>query len=83
MTAYNSKKHGKQPLLRYKIGKELRNIRKYRGYTQLQLATMMGISRSTVSKIENGGFAMSLDNLEQLASYLKFEIIIKTRQSLP
>ena len=78
MTGHNSNKHEGLPLLRYRIGKELRTIRKQCGYTQHQLAAIMGISRSTVSKIENGEFAVSLDYLELLAAYMKFEIIIKT-----
>ncbi|MFW5872577.1 MAG: helix-turn-helix domain-containing protein [bacterium] len=53
-----------QPLLRYRIGQELRAIRKQRGYTQEQLASKMDISRTTISKIENGEFAMTLDYLQ-------------------
>lgn len=62
------------PVLRYKIGQELKNIRKQRGYTQEQLASMMGISRSTISKIENGQLNLSIDYLERFSLKLGFTV---------
>ena len=79
MIGNNSKRPLEPPVLRYKIGRELKNIRKQRGYTQEQLASMMGISRSTVSKIENGKFSISIDYMELIAIFLNIEIDIKPR----
>ncbi len=62
------------PVLRYKIGQELKNIRKQRGYTQEQLASMMEISRSTISKIENGQLNLSIDYLERFSLKLGFTV---------
>jgi DNA-binding XRE family transcriptional regulator len=66
---------------RIKIGEGIRDIRKKRGFSQEELAEIMQISRSTISKIENGKFAFSVDYLVKLGWYLKFEIcLIPTKQ---
>jgi transcriptional regulator with XRE-family HTH domain len=59
---------------RIKLGDAIKEIRKERGYSQEELAEIMQISRSTISKIENGKFAFSVDYLSKLGWYLKFEI---------
>lgn len=74
MTGNNSKRPMEPPVLRYKIGQELKNIRKQRGYTQEQLASMMEISRSTISKIENGQLNLSIDYLERFSLKLGFTV---------
>ena len=45
------------------IGMEVCNYRIKKGYSHAILADLMGISRATVSKIENGKFAISVDYL--------------------
>jgi len=59
--------------LRLKFGKEIRDIRRKRGYSQDYLADQMNVSRSTISKIENGKFSFSIDYLNKLSIFLKFE----------
>ena len=61
---------------RLKIGKTIKEIREKRGYNQEQLAEIMQISRSTISKIENGKFNCSLDYLSKFSWYLDFNISI-------
>ena len=39
---------------RLKIGETIREIREKKGYNQEQLADIMNVSRTTISKIENG-----------------------------
>lgn len=59
---------------RLKMGESLKGIREKKGYSQEQLAEIMQISRSTISKIENGKFAISIDYLVKFGKYLNFEI---------
>ena len=59
---------------RIKIGETIREIREKRGYNQEQLAEIMKVSRTTISKIENGKFAISIDYLVKFGWYLNFDI---------
>jgi transcriptional regulator with XRE-family HTH domain len=58
------------------IGARIRELRKACGYSQAILAERMNISRTTVSKIESGSFAFSIDYLARFAWYLGFEIAL-------
>ena len=62
---------------RKKIGESLREFREKKGFNQEQLAEIMKISRTTISKIENGKFNCSVDYLAKFSWYLQFEIVIK------
>ena len=61
---------------RLKIGDSLRNIREKKGYSQDDLAEIMNINRSTISKIENGKFSITIDYLVKFAWYLDFNISV-------
>ena len=61
---------------RTKMGETIRQIREKKGYNQEQLAGIMKVSRSTISKIESGKFNCSLDYLSKFSWYLGFEITI-------
>jgi len=61
---------------RYIIGGEIRKYREKKGLSQEQLANLMDISRATISKIENGKFAFSVDYLAKFAWHLDFDITI-------
>ena len=56
------------------IGGEIRKYREKKGFSQEQLANLMDISRATISKIENGKFAFSVDYLAKFAWHLDFKI---------
>ena len=58
---------------RLKLGDKIRQVREQRGYSQLQLADMMDISRSTISKIENGKFSITVDYLVRFSIFLDYE----------
>jgi DNA-binding XRE family transcriptional regulator len=58
---------------RIKIGNALRTIREKRGYSQDELAEVMNITRSTISKIENGKFNLSVDYLSKFSWFLDFD----------
>ena len=56
------------------VGKNIRSLREKRGYSQDDLAAIMGVNRSTISKIETGKFAITIDYLVKFAWYLDFNI---------
>ncbi len=58
---------------RLKIGDKIRQIREKRGYSQEQLADLMNINRSTISKIENGKFSITIDYLIRFSIFLDYE----------
>lgn len=61
---------------RVKIGETIRKIRENKGYNQEQLAEIMQVSRTTISKIESGKFNCSIDYLSKFSYFLNFEIDI-------
>jgi transcriptional regulator with XRE-family HTH domain len=58
---------------RMKLGDKIRQIREERGYSQEQLADIMDINRSTISKIENGKFSITVDYLVRFSIFLNYE----------
>ena len=61
---------------RLRIGETIREIREKKGYNQEQLADIMNVSRTTISKIENGKFNFSIDYLSKYSWFLDFNISI-------
>ena len=60
------------------LGKTIKNLRKQKGLSQESLAQQSGISRATLSKIENGYIAnISIVAINQILSILGYEIEIK------
>ena len=64
---------------RLKLGDKIRQVREQRGYSQEQLADMMDINRSTISKIENGKFSITVDQLVRFSIFLNHEFNIIER----
>ena len=62
---------------REKIGKHLRSFREEKGYSQDELAEIMEVHRSTISKIETGKFAITIDYMVKFGWYLDFDIELK------
>lgn len=58
---------------RLKLGDKIRIVREQRGYSQEQLAEQMNINRSTISKIENGKFSITVDYLIRFSIFLDYE----------
>lgn len=61
---------------RLKMGGTIREIREKRGYSQEQLAEIMKVSRTTISKIESGKFNCSMDYLSKFSWFLGFQFKI-------
>lgn len=64
---------------RIRLGDKIRDIREQRGYSQEQLADMMHINRTTISKIEKGKFGITIDYLVQLSILLDHEFRVIER----
>lgn len=58
---------------RLKLGSKIRIIREERGYSQEQLAEIMNVNRTTISKIENGKFSITIDYLVRFSIFLDYE----------
>jgi len=58
------------------IGKKIRTFREEKGFSQDELAEIMDVHRSTISKVETGKFAITIDYLVKFAWYLDFNISI-------
>jgi transcriptional regulator with XRE-family HTH domain len=65
---------------RESIGKQIRLYREKKGISQEELAEIMEVKNSTISKIENGKFAITIDYLAKLAWYLDFDILVLEKQ---
>jgi transcriptional regulator with XRE-family HTH domain len=64
------------PKNRLKIGDAIRELREKRGYSQDELADIMEVNRSTISKVENGKFSFSIDHLSKFSWFLEFEFMV-------
>src|SRR3954449_11874261 len=58
-----------------RIGLLVRDARRHRGLTQLQLAERLGTSQSAVARIEQGGQNLTLELLGRLSAALGSELI--------
>jgi transcriptional regulator with XRE-family HTH domain len=60
------------------LGAKIKQLRKERKITQADLAKQAGISRATLSKLENGYFAqVSIVVLNDILNHLGYELDIK------
>ena len=55
------------------LGQRIKEIRKSKGFTQEQLAEMVGIGTPNISYIETGKFAPSIENFERIVEALGVE----------
>lgn len=55
---------------------ELKNIRKTYGYTQLQLANMLGVPQSYIAKLENKKLDPRLGTAIEVARTLGYELML-------
>lgn len=61
---------------RLKLGETIKEIRGKRGYNQEQLAEIMKVSRTTISKIESGKFNCSMDYISKFSWFLGFDFSV-------
>lgn len=63
--------------LKKEFGALIKNIRKCKSISQVQLADISGISQSNISKIEAGKYNASLNQMERLLISLKSKVIME------
>ncbi|MFS0637344.1 helix-turn-helix transcriptional regulator [Mesobacillus foraminis] len=56
------------------VGQNIKNIRKYRGLSQIELAKAIKLTRSSVVNMESGKLNIGLDNLYELSLALQVPI---------
>ena len=66
---------------RQQIGDSIRFFREERELSQDDLAEAMEVNRSTISKIENGKFAITIDYIVKFGWHLDFDIALTKRKS--
>ena len=57
--------------LKKALGRQIQKIRKQKKYTQEQLAELIGIEVPSLSNIETGKYAPSIENLQKLSEVLQ------------
>lgn len=67
---------------RESIGMNIRVFREKKGYSQDELAEIMEVHRSTISKVETGKFAITIDYLVKFAWYLDFDISVVEKKGI-
>jgi transcriptional regulator with XRE-family HTH domain len=61
-------------MIRQKIGFTISQKRKVLGFSQRQLAEILGVHNGTISQLETGKWAMSIDYLQRLCEVLDLEV---------
>ncbi len=56
------------------FGKHLQSLREAKGYSQEQLAEMIGVEFQTISRIETGYYFTSYENLQKIANALNLTL---------
>ncbi|MHB8303741.1 MAG: helix-turn-helix domain-containing protein [Acidobacteriaceae bacterium] len=62
------------PDIRITFGERLRHLRKRRGWTQAEMADILGLDRSYLADVERGKRNICLLNLQVIADGLKISI---------
>ena len=65
---------------RVRIANSIRLYREEKGYSQDELAEIMEVNRSTISKIETGKFSITIDYLAKFSWFLEFDILLKNNK---
>lgn len=66
---------------REQIGDSIRVFREEKELSQDDLAGAMEVSRSTISKIENGKFAITIDYIVKFGWHLDFDFVLVKKKS--
>lgn len=56
------------------VGSKIRDLRKRAGMTQQELATLIGVKQSDLSRMENGEYRVSLSSLVKILSVLDMSV---------
>lgn len=62
-------------MIKNDIGKRIKQLREYRGYSQESFANVCGLNRTYLSGIESGKRNVSIENIEKIANGLDVDIV--------
>lgn len=63
------------------LGKQIREIRKTLGLSQLEVANLLGMTHQEISRIERGLHNMGIESLSKVVSELGYEIKLVKKES--
>jgi len=67
-------------MILFELGEKIKTLRKEKNLSQIELAKKSGISRATLSKLENGNLTkISVATLDRVLGVLGFTIDIKPK----
>jgi transcriptional regulator with XRE-family HTH domain len=66
-----------------RVGKYVAHVRKLRGYTQLNLAKRVGLSRTSIANLEGGHQETPITTLERVADILGVSLVDMIAGELP
>ena len=61
---------------RHRIGQRIADLRKGQGLTQNDLASMTGMQRNHISRIESGKYSVGFDTLQLIAEQFDMKVDI-------
>ena len=64
----------------FEIAERVRQARKRRGLTQVELAARIGSTQPALARLEAGGVTPSLDTLHRIAEALGLELVVDLRR---
>lgn len=60
--------------IKVKLGKRIRELRLYNGYSQETFSHKCGLDRTYIASVENGKRNVSIENIEKIALALKLTL---------
>lgn len=64
---------------RKRIGKRIAEIRKQKGITQEQLATLLETGQAHIARLENGKYNAGFDTLQKIATVFNMDVDFKNK----
>lgn len=61
--------------IKKKLGKNIRKLRKQKGFSQEELSLNLDLDGSYIGKVENGKLNITIDKISAIAQFLNVEII--------
>ena len=59
------------------LGKTIKALRRMRGYTQLELARLSGMERTSITNIERGNQTLNVQTVNAIANALGYRVQVK------
>jgi DNA-binding XRE family transcriptional regulator len=65
------------------LGRQVRALRRMRGVSQAELATAVGLNRTSITNIEAGRQQITVEKYYQIAAALGYEVRVRLVNTLP